>query len=431
MASPRDSSTAVGAAPASAPARFRPTECRHPLALARITGDLDTPRFELVQVRCNCWACEGCGRRLRQLHRQLVEAGFADHAARGDRFARLLTVTWPTDSGALIDNRADCANVSAMIARFIQEIRRTHHPRIEYYAVKEPTKRGRLHDHLLTFGPFLRKCRYHLPGACVLGCEPDCRNPCHRPGGCQADPNRPDCVQAIAHRLGLGWVDVRKIRGQAHAANYISKYLGKHHIGRRWPRYSRRVSYSRRFAPTTIRHLAKQWSAEAYRRGVEQGHIKPQTSPAAEHSHWRLLSDLIRRGPPVAWIGWPPGHGWEMHLDAGTVRHLGSTQTADLDTGEVVEVPWSDLTEAGWLRRAGRRIAEEAQAIAGPTWETDLTDPQDRRQLLREARRRFWLSTGGIDIETVFRPPTWAEPLTFPERPPAPPYSGDPGAPFD
>lgn len=321
---------------------------------------------DVVPVRCGCWACEGCGRRLCLLHRQLVEAGFGDHAARGDPLARFLTVTFPTDAGALLNNREDCANTSALFARLIQEIRRTHSPRIEYYVVKEPTKRGRLHLHAITFGPYLRKCRYNLPGECVLGCGADCRNPCHRPRGCQATGGLP-CVQAIAHRLGLGWVDIKLVEGNGvGAGRYIAKYLNKHHVGHRWPRYSRRVSYSRRFAPTTIGQLDQKWSAEAYRRGVEQGFIIPDAFPAAEHTRWRLLSELIRRGPPVVDLR-PP------------------RSRVDWDTGEIIDRPSIALDEVAVIRRHNRRIAE-AMAELGDS--PDL-DPQTRRLIAAAAARQI------------------------------------------
>jgi hypothetical protein len=64
---------------------------------------------------------------------------------------------------------------------------------------------------------------------------------------------------------------------------------------------------------------------------VEAGHIIPEPFPAAEHTRWRLLPDLIRRGPPAAWIdcgrvtkratryprrqeGTPRSSGWEPQV---------------------------------------------------------------------------------------------------------------------
>jgi hypothetical protein len=388
--------------PHSASVRFRPTECHHPIPLAFVTDDPGASHrtIGIAEGRCKRWRCPGCGRRLRQLHSQLIEAAWPWQAERGNTFARFLTVTWPTDTGALIANREDCANTSAMFAALIQEIRRTHAIRVEYYVVKEPTKRGRLHVHALTFGPYLRKCRRTLPGVCQLGCDPPCSNPCHRADGCQATGARP-CVQAIAHRLGLGWIDIRKVRNQRHAAAYIAKYLGKNHVGHTWPRHSRRASYSRRFAPTTIGRLNKEWSERAYQAGVEAGHIRPQPFRAPEHTRWRLLSDLIR-GPPAVWLGWLPGQEWTLDLAAGTVRHLGTATKADAETGEIIEPPWIDLTETAWLRRMGRLIGLEAQLIAGPTWEADLAnDAELRRIIFHQARRRARANARMPDIEAL------------------------------
>jgi hypothetical protein len=227
---------------------------------------------------------------------------------------------------------------------------------LEYYAVKEPTKRGRLHLHAITFGPYLRKCRRNLPGS-----NP---NPCLRQGGC-ANTGRP-CVQAVAQDLGLGWVDIRKVRGQRHAAAYIAKYLGKDHIGHPWPRYSRRVSYSRHFAPTTIGRLSKEWSRRAYEAGVAAGHIDPTGQPDPAFTHWRLLDTVIRRGPPVADLR-PP------------------RSRVDWDTGEVLEPPNIALTEVAVIRRHNRRLAE-AMAELGDS--PDL-DPQTRRLIAAAAARHI------------------------------------------
>lgn len=393
---------------------FRPTQCRHTVRLAWVRDDPGAGRREIgfADVRCKCWGCEGCGRWLRQLHCQLIEASYPFHTAQGHPFPRFLTITWPTDTGALVSSAADCANTSDTFRRFVRKVRRYYKPRLSYYVVKEATKRGRLHLHAITWGPYIVKCRRNLPGHCVLGCGPDCKDPCHRPGGCRhrglkARRPRP-CFGAIAHSVGMGWIDAKKVRGGgAGAARYISKYLGKQHIGQPWPRYSRRVSYSRGFAPTTIGRLAAAWSERAYRAGVEAGHIIPTPFPAPEYTRWRLLADLRRRGPPAAWLGWLPGEGWALDLEAGTVRHLGSTQTADLDTGEVIERPWVDLTETAWLRRMGRNVDEHAAEIAGAGWLTDPVFTEDaslRRLILAEAHRRAYVEAGMANVFAAVAP---------------------------
>ena len=364
----------------------RPTQCRHPVALGYLAASPTPgqPSVGIIEARCKSWRCEGCGRRLRQLHGQLIEAGFYEHLnQRGERFARFLTVTWPTDTGARLASAADCAATSAMFRRFVQEIRRHYSPRMEYYVVKEPTRRGRLHLHAVTFGPYFRKCRRTLPGT---------GDPCHRPGGCQAGPGRRPCVQAIAHRVGLGWLDVRVVRGQRHAAAYVAKYLGKDHIGHPWPRHSRRASYSRDFAPTTIGRLGAEWSARALAAGIAAGHLRPRELPEGATLSWYLVRDVVR-GPPAVILGHRQGHGWTMDLERGTVRRLGSTQAADLDTGEVVEAPLIDLTELAWLRRIGRRTEEAASALLPPP-DLALADSDLRRMVYNQARRTAYQDAG-------------------------------------
>jgi len=223
----------------------------------------------------------------------------------------------------------------------------------------------------------------------------------------------------------MGWLDVKKVQGDgAGAARYIGKYLGKQHIGRRWPRYSLRVSYSRGFAPTTIGRLAAAWSERAYQAGVAAGQIIPVDFPAPEHTRWRLLSDLIR-GPPAVWLGWLPGEGWAIDRAAGTVRHLGGTRTADRDTGEVIEAPWIDLTVSQWLRRMGRNVDEHAVQIAGPGWPDDPVFAEDaslRRLIYAEARRRAYTEAGMANTLTATRRPQ--RPLLGPNSdPPARPVA--------
>jgi len=389
----------VSTAPADYhPTRFRPTQCRHPVRIAWVAAGpaLTDRRLGTISTRCKSWGCAGCGRRLRQLHGQLIELAFRDHQARGDTIARFITVTWPTDVGALLASAADCANTSLMFRRWVQAVRRQY-GRLDYYVVKEPTRRGRLHLHAVAFGVYLHKCRRNLPGGCVLGHGAECSNPCHRAAGCLAEPGRRPCVQELAHRAGLGWLDIRMVRGEHHAAAYVGKYLGKDHIGHRWPRHSRRASYSRRFAPTTIGVLGAAWSARAFELGVAAGHLTPRPPPPAGwETSWHLLSELMRRGPPVAVIGWLPGRPrWELDLEHGTARHLGTDLRADLDTGEVLAKPWLELTELGWLRRMDCRLEAEAAAIAGgPDWQTELTDPLTRRLVYAAARRRAFTEAG-------------------------------------
>lgn len=347
---------------------FRPTQCRRPIAVASINDDPGEAcrHLDVVRVRCKSWRCEGCGRWLRQLHGQLIAAGYAAHPGQVWRF---LTMTWETDTGALVTEAADCANTSRIFRRWVQAVRRTYGP-LDYYVVKESTKRGRLHLHALATGTYLPKCRRSLPGVCVLGCVNCRRGACHRPGGChQGAGGRRPCIQALAWRVGAGYIDVRMVRDARHATAYIGKYQGKQHIGRPWPRHSRRCSYSRRLAPgVTIGRLAGEWSARSYQAGVEAGHIIPRYPYPldATFTRWRLTTDLWRRGPPVAWLI-PPA------------------SVVDRSTGEIIEAPAIALSETGALRRHNRLTETEARIIAP---DLDTLDPGTRRLVYAEASRR-------------------------------------------
>jgi hypothetical protein len=245
-------------------------------------------------------------------------------------------------------------------------VRRTYGP-LDYYAVKEHTKRGRLHLHALATGTYLPKCRRTLPGGCIHGCAPCPAGGCHRAGGCLAVPTRRPCIQALAWRVGLGFVDVRMVHGEgAGAARYVGKYLGKQHIGQPWPRYSRRCSYSRNLAPgVTIGRLSAEWSERSYRLGVEAGHIRPPTHPFDGRTRYRLLDQLRRRGPPAAWLSIGPA--------------------VDRTTGEIIEAPTVALTELAAIRRHNRRTETEARLIAG---DVDTLDPDTARLIYTEAARR-------------------------------------------
>lgn len=241
---------------------------------------------ELIAVPCRRWSCPKCSRRKVALWRRLITDALAHH-----RIVRLVTITFPLSAPADFHERSHTRYVSTVLSRWADRVRRYHSPRLEYVAVKESTRRGRLHVHLLTTGPFLRLCpsrctcsttgpdycprhaacqitdSYHAPDCFWHGatgavptpggptCAPNCHDPatcaraCHRPGGCITDHRR-HCPQAIAHDLGAGWIDVRRPRGAAASAvGYLTKYLAKH-MTAAWPRYARRASYSRHFACT-------------------------------------------------------------------------------------------------------------------------------------------------------------------------------------
>lgn len=348
--------------------RFRPTQCGATIAVCSINDDPGeaSRHLETVRVRCKSWREPGCGRWLRQLHGRLIEAGYTAHPGQVWRF---LTLTWPTDEGALVTSAADCASTSLAFRRWVQAVRRTYGP-LDYYVVKEATRRGRLHLHALATGVYLPKCRSTLPGGCVFGCDPCRAGACHRPAGCCAAPGRRPCIQALARRYGIGYLDIRMVRGEGRgAARYVGKYLGKQHIGQRWPRHSRRCSYSRHLAPgVTIGRLAVEWQAAAYARGVEAGHIAPRYPYPLDptFTRYRLASDLWRRGPPVAWLI-PPA------------------SLMDPDTGEIIEAPGPALSETALLRRHNRRTETEARIIAP---DLDTLDPGTRRLVYAEAARR-------------------------------------------
>lgn len=311
---------------------LRPTQCRTPIRLAGYTADRHTGEIRPVRevaVRCGSWSCVGCGRLLRRLHLELIRSGIGHHRQQG-RSTRLLTLTFPTDTGARYDNPDDVARCTALVTRLIQEIRRTHRPRAEYYAVKEVTARGRIHIHVLITGPYLRRCSpRRLTGPCTA---PQCRHgspgapcrvACHRAGGCAASGRRP-CLQAIAHRLGFGWIDVRKIHNTGGAASYAAKYLSKQ-VGTQWPRYSRRATYSRGrlccpdhpdnttgrrccpqaqprtcFAPVTITELRARVARRALYIALALGHVTPQDlalSAAIDIWQYRGRADPPRAPP--------------------------------------------------------------------------------------------------------------------------------------
>lgn len=224
-----------------------------------------------IPIPCKQWGCERCGKgRLIETIKHISD-GF-----RPGEITRFITITFPLEQDLFADP-ASCRRVNLITRRIVQEIRRTY-GWLEYAKVLETTKRRRLHVHALTRGRYLPKCsdagrrRHGLPTG------PGSGSPCYCAGAALydmcTDADCPDharharpCVQAIAHKHGAGWIDIRKVTNEAAARGYLAKYLAKSSRVIRWPKYVRRYSASRQWSARTLGQIHADHIAEVIRSG--------------------------------------------------------------------------------------------------------------------------------------------------------------------
>ena len=222
-----------------------------------------------IPIACKQWGCDRCGRgRLVEVVKHIT-GGF-----RPGEITRFVTITFPLERGLYAD-RESCKRANEITRRVIQEIRRTY-GWFEYAKVLETTKRGRLHIHALTRGRYLPKCTDAGRRRHGLAYGSGSGSPCYCADGdarCH-DADCPDrhahtrrCVQAIAHRNGAGWLDIRKVGNESQAAGYLAKYLAKASRVIRWPKYVRRYSASRHWSARTLGQIHTDHIADVIRSG--------------------------------------------------------------------------------------------------------------------------------------------------------------------
>ncbi len=164
--------------------------------------------------------------------------------------------------------------------RWIQKLRRSGLT-IEYAKITESTKRGRIHFHALVWVSILPKCT--KKGRQERGMTT----------GCYC-PDDQLCVQKLANQVGFGFVDARLVRGKADgAARYVAKYLVKSSTGW-WPRYARRLTYSRAFSPVTLGELARRYR-ERIRDWLRQKGVPVIELPAVDY--WQPVPATRLRSP--------------------------------------------------------------------------------------------------------------------------------------
>lgn len=194
-----------------------------------------------AEVRCKRYTCEACGPGRRARIIRLIRDGVRHgQRMRPDQPARLITLTYPSDTGADFRNREHMINTSERLRRVVQRLRRGG-LEFQYGRMPEATKRGRIHVHLIAWGDYVPKCTDRGRHARGLPTGRGSGSPCY------CKEHRP-CLQRAAWSEGFGWADVRRVRSVEGAAKYVAKYLAKQSDVQQWPRYARRFSYSRDFA---------------------------------------------------------------------------------------------------------------------------------------------------------------------------------------
>ncbi len=272
-----------GLRPCERPVRLR----AHRAGAAGMEGP-PIPLFE-TSARCWRWDCAGCGPGRRVEAYKIVKGGIEQAMAAYPKTvaARFVTFTYPNSRDLRLENPGHLRIAHRDLAKFIQQLRRTHGRNIEDVWVTEPTKRGRIHFHVVFTGPiFLRKCTDGGRRSRGLRTGPGSGSPCY------CSPERP-CVQRLAWDQGMGWVKVETVRSAAKGAAYLAKYLAKGSGNHRWPRYSRRMSRSRQWGSLTFGALRREFIESV--RSMRRAQGLPADLPDDLDLVWTLIPN---REPP-------------------------------------------------------------------------------------------------------------------------------------
>ena len=246
----------AGLRPCESPVRLR----AHRAGAVTGIDDIEGPPIPLFEITARCWKwdCKGCGPGRRVEAYKMVKGGIdtARAAHPNGVSARFLTITYPNSRDLRLEKPGDLRAAHRDQRRFVKQLRRSHGRAIEYVTVTEPTKRGRIHFHLILSGPiFLRKCTD--PGRRARGL----RTGAGSGSPCYCSDAKP-CLQRLAWAQGMGWVKVEAVRSSHKGGAYLSKYLAKGAGGHRWPKYARRMSVSRGWGKETFASIRRAWIEE-------------------------------------------------------------------------------------------------------------------------------------------------------------------------
>lgn len=277
----------------------------------------------VVRSPCKRWACTHCGTGKRAEAAKFMHAGAAHGLARDPRQPlRFVTITYGRDRDMRFDRADDVRQSSEDWRRLVQMFRRQGRT-MEYARVLERTKRGRIHIHAITWGDWIPKCTDRgrrsrgLPTTREIKAAAAKSGPVRTTGSlptqsarnvgetpaaaaspCYCTEARP-CIQRLAWAAGFGWVEVRAIRSSGSAVAYTAKYLGKQTTAD-WPRYARRISYSRRFADgLTMGDIHAGWVATVRARLAELGELEEVPEGPVRWIHLSHPGEVYHtRAPP-------------------------------------------------------------------------------------------------------------------------------------
>lgn len=280
----------------------RVTSCPTPILLRPYLEVSDGVGWgERIAKACGRWNCVACGiGKLIEVRRH-IQVGINHWLQAGPSGrARFLTVTYPNSRDLRFEDPEDFKKAARDFRNLIGELRVLGY-QVEYCKACESTKTGRIHIHAIVVGDYLPKCTPR--GAHKRGITNRATKECY------CTEERP-CIQRIAHRFGMGWVDIRVVRNPRHGANYLSKYITKTSRYRQYPRYARRYSYSRGFAPVTLADIHQEWvdkvlaeiDIERKDQGLPPRPVVLWWEPELPHLRpAELIRSLLQdpRGPPV------------------------------------------------------------------------------------------------------------------------------------
>jgi hypothetical protein len=103
----------------------------------------------------------------------------------------------------------------------------------------------------------------------------------------------------MAWAAGFGWADVRVIRDAEAGAAYVAKYLGKQNASGWWPRYARRIAYSRGFTDgLTLGRIHAEWVDQVKDRLRTLGAVIEEIPPDAIWTRIPMLPVRLWAHPP-------------------------------------------------------------------------------------------------------------------------------------
>ena len=252
--------------------------CENPIPARYVglTGD-----SEAICIRCNLYRCTYCGTRLARFHRRIISEGAEQWIEAKDvhAYGFTQTVAPHVDEEWRFENGEAHKQLTEAWEKHRRILTKQGTQVLAYVVVAEANKSGYIHWHgiVVTDRP-LKKCSGASRGGYNRWAKAKGR-PTARPGQCVCILRRSNpehCFQQTAWEAGLGINDLKPLRSAKAMSRYVTKKISDYVLKgvgseTRWPRYARRVRYSRRFSPLSMRQLRELARTKVEEKLKEQG----------------------------------------------------------------------------------------------------------------------------------------------------------------